>query len=373
METLELRPTLAEFSGTFQGRRVLVTGHTGFKGSWLCEWLLALGADITGLALPSPTTPALFDQLGIAGRVRDRRGDIRDLATVRATVESVRPEFVFHLAAQPLVRLSYAQPVETYATNIMGTVHMMEAVRMAGVKCSVVIVTTDKCYENTERAHSYREDEAMGGHDPYSSSKGAAEIVVSAYRRSYFSSPDSPVRLATARAGNVVGGGDWALDRIVPDCIRSLQRGEAIPVRNRHATRPWQHVLEPLGGYLWLAAKLAGSAEYATAFNFGPTPEANRHVGALVEEVLKHWPGRWEDRTDPKAVHEAAHLNLSIDKAWRVLGWRPVWDFSTTVAHTIAWYREVKDNSAAAAACTRRQIAAYTEQAHAEGVAWAQA
>ena len=251
------------FGNIYRGKRVLVTGHTGFKGSWLCEWLLALGADVTGLALPPPTSPALFDQLGLASRVKDRRGDIRDLATVRAAVEAARPDFVFHLAAQPLVRLSYAQPVETYATNIMGTVHIMEAVRLAGIACTVVVVTTDKCYENHERAHAYREDEPMGGHDPYSSSKGAVELVVSAYRRSYFSAPDSPVRLASARAGNVIGGGDWALDRIVPDCIRSLQRGEAIPVRNRHATRPWQHVLEPLSGYLWLAARLAGADKTA--------------------------------------------------------------------------------------------------------------
>ncbi len=359
------------FGGIFAGKRVLVTGHTGFKGSWLCEWLLALGADVTGLALPPPTSPALFDQLGLGGRVRDRRGDVRDLATVRAAVDAARPEFVFHLAAQPLVRLSYAQPVETYATNIMGTVHVLEAVRLAGLACSVVVVTTDKCYENTERAHAYREDEPMGGHDPYSSSKGATELVVSAYRRSYFSAPDSPVRLASARAGNVIGGGDWALDRIVPDCIRSLQRGEAIPVRNRHATRPWQHVLEPLGGYLWLAARLATDRKLATAFNFGPTPAATQPVGALVAEVLKHWPGQAEDRTDPKAVHEATLLSLAIDKAQRELGWKPVWEFAPTIAHTVAWYRAVASDPTAASALTRRQIAAYEADARTSKLTWA--
>jgi len=367
-------PVPRSFAGAFAGQRVLVTGHTGFKGSWLCEWLLALGADVTGLALPPPTSPALFDQLGLAQRMADRRGDIRDLGTVRAAVDAARPDFVFHLAAQPLVRLSYAQPVETYATNIMGTVHVMEAVRLAGLRCAVVIVTTDKCYENTERVHAYREDEPMGGHDPYSSSKGAAELVVSAYRRSYFSAPDSPVRLASARAGNVIGGGDWAADRIVPDCIRSLQRGEIIPVRNRHATRPWQHVLEPLGGYLWLAAQLAAAksaaGEPAGAFNFGPTPEANRPVAALVEEVLKHWPGRWEDRTDPQAVHEATLLNLSIEKAGRVLGWKPVWDFAATIAHTVEWYRTVAQDPARAAALTRRQIADYEAGARRLNLTW---
>jgi CDP-glucose 4,6-dehydratase len=373
MEGVVKAPTATSrvFGGTFAGKRVLVTGHTGFKGSWLCEWLLALGADVTGLALPPPTQPALFDQLGLAARVHDRRGDIRDLATVRAAVAAARPDFVFHLAAQPLVRLSYSQPVETYATNILGTVHVLEAVRLAGIACTVVVVTTDKCYENHERAHAYREDEPMGGHDPYSSSKGAAELVVSAYRRSFFSAPDSPVRLASARAGNVIGGGDWALDRIVPDCIRSLQRHEAIPVRNRHATRPWQHVLEPLGGYLWLAARLAADRKLATAFNFGPTPAATQPVATLVEEVLKHWPGRWEDRTEPKAVHEATLLSLAIDKAERELGWQPVWAFAPTIAHTIAWYRTVSGDAAAAAALTRRQIAGYEADARALKLNWA--
>ena len=359
------------FADIYSGKRVLVTGHTGFKGAWLSEWLLALGAEVTGLALSPPTDPSLFDQLGLAGRLTDRRGDIKDPKTVQAVVDAVRPEFIFHLAAQPLVRLSYEQPVETYATNIMGTVHLLESVRRASIQCSVVIVTTDKCYENTERGHAYREDEPMGGHDPYSSSKGATELVVSAYRRSYFSAPDSPVRLATARAGNVIGGGDWALDRIIPDCIRALQRGDAIPVRNRHATRPWQHVLEPLSGYLWLAAKLAGSLEYATAFNFGPHPEANRPVSALAEEVLRHWPGKWEDRTDPRAVHEAMLLNLSIEKAGKVLGWRPVWGFDETVARTVEWYRTVWTEPAHASDLTRRQIAAYAVAGRTLNLPWA--
>jgi CDP-glucose 4,6-dehydratase len=358
------------FGDIYRGKRVLVTGHTGFKGSWLCEWLLALGADVTGFALPPATTPALFDELGLSSRLKDRRGDIRDLAAVRAAVDAARPDFVFHLAAQPLVRLSYAQPVETYATNIMGTVHLLEAVRLAGIRCAVVVVTTDKCYENTERAHAYREDEPMGGHDPYSSSKGATELVVSAYRRSYFSAADSPVKLASARAGNVIGGGDWALDRIVPDCIRSLQRGEAIPVRNRHATRPWQHVLEPLSGYLWLAARLAVDRKHATAFNFGPTPAATQPVAKLVEEVLKLWPGKWEDRTDPKAVHEATLLSLAIDKAERELGWKPVWDFAATIVHTVVWYRAVSEDPATAATFARNQIVAYEADARRLNLNW---
>jgi len=248
------------FGNIYKGKRVLLTGHTGFKGAWLAEWLLQLGAELTGYSLPAPTTPALFEQLGHESRLNHVIGDIRDLVALRGVVDRVKPEFVFHLAAQPLVRLSYSQPVETYSTNVMGTVNVLEAVRLAGQRCAVVVVTTDKCYENREWVHSYREEDPMGGYDPYSSSKGAAELVVSAYRRSYFSAPDSLVRLASARAGNVIGGGDWALDRIVPDCIRSLASGATIPVRNKIATRPWQHVLEPLGGYLWLGALLANPA-----------------------------------------------------------------------------------------------------------------
>ena len=369
---------MSAFAGAFRGQRVLVTGHTGFKGSWLAEWLLGLGAEVTGLALPPPTQPALFDQLALAGRLHHVIGDIRDPAVVRRAVAEVRPAFVFHLAAQPLVRLSYEQPVETYATNVLGTAHVLDAVRLAARPCVVVSVTTDKCYENREWLHSYREEDPMGGYDPYSSSKGAAELVIAAYRRSFFSAPDSPVRLASARAGNVIGGGDWALDRIVPDCIRALQRGEAIPVRNKVATRPWQHVLEPLSGYLWLAARLAaappapGGAPLASAFNFGPALTSNRTVAELVQELLRHWPGRWEDRSDPRAVHEAKLLNLATDKAHHLLGWQPVWAFAETIAQTAAWYRQTGSDPASAAALTKRQIAAYTTEARTRGLAWAQ-
>jgi CDP-glucose 4,6-dehydratase len=368
------------FGDVYRGKRVLVTGHTGFKGSWLCEWLLALGAEVIGLALPPATTPALFYELGLAGRMQDHRGDIRDLAVVKASVEAAKPDFVFHLAAQPLVRLSYAQPVETYATNIMGTVHLLEAVRLACIRCAVVVVTTDKCYENAERVHAYREDEPMGGHDPYSSSKGATELVVSAYRRSFFSAPDSPVKLASARAGNVIGGGDWALDRIVPDCIRALQRGDPILVRNKVATRPWQHVLEPLSGYLWLGVCLANPAlapnrssveQLASAFNFGPAITSNRTVLCLVQEVLKHWPGQWVDRSDATAVHEAKLLNLATDKAYHFLGWMPATDFETATTLTVNWYRRVSETPDCAGELTREQLAEYTRAAQIAGLAWA--
>lgn len=365
------------FSEIYQGKKVLVTGHTGFKGSWLCEWLLQLGAHVSGLALPAPTTPALFDELRLAERLDHQIVDVRDLQAVRKRVDAVQPDFIFHLAAQPLVRLSYREPVETYATNIMGTVHLLEAVRLANRPCSVVCITTDKCYENREWLHGYREEDAMGGYDPYSSSKGAAELAIAAYRRSFFS--NSPVRVASARAGNVIGGGDWALDRIVPDCIRSLQQGRSIPVRNKTATRPWQHVLEPLSGYLTLGAELSrlrsdsprGEVQtLCSGFNFGPALSSNRTVAELVVELLKHWPGRWEDQSDPNQPHEAGLLNLAIDKAFHTLKWSPVWDFPETIRQTAAWYRQAGGQPSAAPALTREQISHYTADARKQGLAW---
>ena len=346
----------------YRGKRVLVTGHTGFKGSWLCEWLLALGADVYGFSKDIPTRPALYSQLHLARRIKmDMRGDIRDRAAVTAAVESVRPDFVFHLAAQPLVRLSYEQPVETFDTNVMGTVHVLEALRALKKTCSAVMITTDKCYENRETKRPYREDDPMGGYDPYSCSKGCDELVISSYRRSFFNSPDSPVWIASARAGNVIGGGDWAKDRIVPDCMLALDRGETIAVRNKTSTRPWQHVLEPLSGYLTLGAALAARQGYekiAGGFNFGPDPKANRTVKDLVVEILKHRKGGWVDKSDPKAVHEAGLLNLDIRKAKKILGWKPQWNFAETVEKTVEWYEAVRTGMKAGEV-TRRQIEAY--------------
>ena len=349
----------------YAGRKVLVTGHTGFKGSWLCEWLLALGAEVHGFALPPPTRPSLFSQLRLGKRIAtDIRGDVRDLAAVTAAMRRVKPDFVFHLAAQPLVRLSYEKPVETFDTNVMGTVHVLEAARrvfgkgQSGRRCSVVCITTDKCYENKETARPYKEDDPMGGYDPYSCSKGCDELVISSYRRSFFGSPDSPVWVASARAGNVIGGGDWALDRIVPDCMRFLDRGEAIPVRNKVSTRPWQHVLEPLGGYLTLGAALAKRERFDAVcggFNFGPDPKANRTVRELVEEILKWRKGAWVDKSDPNAVHEAGLLNLDIHKAKKVLGWTPRWNFEQTIEKVVEWYAGVSEG-ARPLDLTRRQI-----------------
>ena len=355
---------------SYRGKKVLVTGHTGFKGSWLCEWLLALGAEVHGYALEPPTRPSLFNQLKLAKRMASHTiGDVRDLDLLVRTMRRVKPDFVFHLAAQPLVRLSYEKPTETFDTNVMGTVNVLEAARRIGCngrtqfghQISVVCITTDKVYENNEKGRPFRETDPFGGHDPYSASKGACEIVISSYRRSFFGTPDSPVWVASARAGNVIGGGDWAKDRIVPDAMRALAKGEAIPVRNKVSTRPWQHVLEPLGGYLTLGAALAKRErfdEVCGGFNFGPDPKANRTVKELVEEMLKWRKGAWVDKSDPHAVHEAGLLNLDIRKARKVLGWKPRWDFKETVKNTVQWYAAVADGRNPLA-ITREQITAY--------------
>ena len=366
------------FGGQFANKKVWLSGHTGFKGSWLATWLLELGARVHGFALEPPTAPSLFEQLGLASQLEHEIGDVRDRSAVAKSILSVAPDYVFHLAAQPLVRLSYQEPVATYETNVMGTVHVLEALRSLPQPCAAVFVTTDKCYLNLGVSHAYREEDALGGHDPYSSSKAAAEIAIAAYRGSFFdSAANPPVKIVSARAGNVLGGGDWASDRIVPDAIRSLGHGEPIPIRNKNATRPWQHVLEPLSGYLWLAAVLAcpslrpqsAAAEFSSAFNFGPPLESNRTVQQLIEEVLKHWPGTWLDRHEPGAPHEAELLNLAIEKADRLLGWRPVWSFEQAVGATMQWYRSTAASNNAAQ-LTREQIGAYTEHARNLGMAW---
>jgi len=366
------------FHSTYFGRSVLLTGHTGFKGSWLAQWLLHCGAKLSGYALNPQPHETLYDQLGISGRlVADHRADLSDLAGLSAIVAEQKPDFIFHLAAQPLVRLSYEIPVETFTTNVLGTVHLLEAVRRSGHECSVVVITTDKCYENREWLHSYREEDAMGGHDPYSASKGAAEIAAASYRRSFFD-PGGKVAMATARAGNVIGGGDWALDRIVPDCIRAIRKGDPIPVRNKIATRPWQHVLEPLSGYLWLGAALHKSrltgypdnAPFRSSFNFGPRLTSNRSVAQLVETLISHTGGEWQDCSDPNAPHEASKLNLAIDKAFHLLQWQPVWDFEQTIARTAEWYLGEQNGTSPGDLCNR-QIEAYESAAQESGLLWA--
>lgn len=374
-----MRSLQSALAQAYQGQTVLVTGHTGFKGAWLCEWLLMLGARVVGIALPPNTQPALFEQLGLADRIEHHLLDIRDRERLTERVLATAPDYLFHLAAQPLVRHSYVEPVETYATNVMGTVHLLDALRLLdaryqadGRTCASVLVTTDKCYENREWLHGYREDDPLGGYDPYSSSKAAAELAIAAYRRSFFNpaDPRQPPRIgiASARAGNVIGGGDWALDRIVPDCIRHLQRGEAIPVRNPEATRPWQHVLEPLHGYLLLGARQREALQarhtvhlqtLCAAYNFGPGLEANQPVRNLVQEILKHWPGRWIDQSEPNAPHEAGRLNLAWDNAFHQLGWQPHWRFAESISRTVIWYREQPEHTDNARTLVGADIAAF--------------
>jgi CDP-glucose 4,6-dehydratase len=358
------------FKDSFYGKRVWLSGHTGFKGSWLCEWLLSLGAEVTGFALPADTSPSLFEQLNLSGRLTHEIGDIRNAKVVRDSICRANPAFVFHLAAQPLVRRSYIQPIETYETNTNGTLHVLEALRLLDQNCTAIFITTDKCYENREHGLPYKEEDHLGGRDPYSSSKAMAEIAIAAYRQSYFSRSDCPVRIASARAGNVIGGGDWAEDRIVPDSIRALENASPIQVRNPNATRPWQHVLEPLSGYLWHAARLSSEVSTERALNFGPAPDSNRSVKDLVIETLKHWPGTWIDSSNPSSVHEAKLLSLCIDKADQNIGWRPVWDFKTTIARTVEWYRSNHQNPSGGLSLLRAQIQSYCEDAQKSGLVW---
>ena len=329
----------------WNGKRVLLTGHTGFKGGWLSLWLQSLGAEVTGYALAAPTTPALFNEARVAQDMEHVIGDVRDLAAVRAVFDQARPEIVIHMAAQPLVRLSYQQPVETYATNVMGTVHVLEAARASKSVRAVVNVTTDKAYENQERSWGYREDEPMGGHDPYSNSKGCTELVTSAYRKSFMAS--AGIGLASARAGNVIGGGDWALDRLVPDVLRALEQNQPVEIRNPHAIRPWQHVLEPLSGYLQLAQTLYENGQQdAEGWNFGPRDEDAQPVQWIVESMCTAWGDGASWTMQPgDHPHEAHYLKLDISKARDRLHWTPRWTLSQALARIIAWHQAWRSGS----------------------------
>lgn len=322
----------------WHGKRVLLTGHTGFKGSWLSLWLQLMGAELRGLALEPPTTPSLFVEAKVAEGMISQIGDIRDYDTVLNAVAEFKPEIVIHMAAQPLVRYSYKNPIETYATNVMGTVHLFEAIRQTCTARVVVNVTTDKCYENKEWVWGYREEEPMGGFDPYSSSKGCSELVTSAYRRSY--SKETGVALASARAGNVIGGGDWAEDRLVPDILRAFENNQPAIIRNPYSTRPWQHVLEPLSGYLALAEKLWHEPEaYAEGWNFGPKDEDARPVGWIVERMAAKWGDASWHVDDGNHPHEANYLKLDTSKARQSLSWVPRWDLDTALNKIVTWHQ----------------------------------
>ncbi|MGD8352882.1 MAG: CDP-glucose 4,6-dehydratase [Pseudomonadota bacterium] len=364
------------FDEVYRNRKVLVTGHTGFKGSWLTCWLLDLGAEVVGYSLPAPTMPSNYEACSLGDRMTSITGDVRDLDHLTTVVNEHRPEFIFHLAAQPLVRLSYQEPVETYETNIMGVVNLFEAVRRSSSIRVVVNITSDKCYENREWVWGYRENDPMGGFDPYSSSKGCSELITAAYTRSFFPADlysDHGVAIASVRAGNVIGGGDWASERLIPDCIRALSANEKIRIRNPEAIRPWQHVLEPLSGYLWLASLLADEpARYGGAWNFGPETADTEPVRSVVDHIIRQWgEGAWEYTGAADAPHEANFLRLDCSKAWQRLGWAPVLSLAETLDRTVNWYRLFYDEKMDMFDRNIRDIGDYTKVASEKGQAWA--
>ena len=328
----------------WHGKRVFITGHTGFKGAWLSLWLGELGATVKGFSLPAPTNPNLFAVANVSLGMNSEIGDVRDFEHLYASIEEFRPEIVFHLAAQPLVRYSYRNPLETYSTNVMGTVHLLEAIRLVGGVKAVVNITSDKCYENREWIWAYRENEALGGYDPYSNSKGCAELVTSAYRNSFFNINDYShhgTALASARAGNVIGGGDWAEDRLVPDILQSFQNNRPVLLRNPHAIRPWQHVLEPLSGYLLVAQYLyLDGLAFAESWNFGPNHDDAKSVQYIGDKMVKLWNNgaSWKHDGDVHP-HEANYLRLDCSKAKSRLGWRACWDLSSTLERIVLWQK----------------------------------
>ncbi|MFZ2959392.1 MAG: CDP-glucose 4,6-dehydratase [Candidatus Ozemobacteraceae bacterium] len=339
------------FGNVYEGKTVFLTGHTGFKGSWLAFWLHSLGAHVIGFSLEPPTKPSLFETLGLSKKITHIIGDVRDLDALRTEMGRRQPEFVFHLAAQPLVRLSYEEPVETFNTNIMGTINVLEAVRKTSSVRSCLCITSDKCYENREWIWGYRENDPMGGYDPYSASKGCAELVTASYRNSFFNTKEygktHNTLVASARAGNVIGGGDWAADRLIPDIMKATDSGKKVILRNPLATRPWQHVLEPLSGYLMLGQKLLeGKNEFAQGWNFGPHLESNKAVESVVTQLKRSWDKiEFEVRQDPNSPHEAGLLHLDCSKANSILEWKPVWGFAKTLQITSQWYKEYYENN----------------------------
>jgi CDP-glucose 4,6-dehydratase len=344
----------------WRGKRVFLTGHTGFKGGWTAIWLKMWGAEVCGYALAPATDPSLFDLAKVGDGMRSIIADIRDFDRLKSAVADFKPDIAIHLAAQPLVRYSYDAPIETYATNVMGTVHLFEALRAAGSARVIVNVTSDKCYENREWIWGYRENEPMGGYDPYSSSKGCSELVTGTYQKSYFNKPNGTM-LASCRAGNVVGGGDWASDRLIPDIIRAYQKNKAVEIRNPASVRPWQHVLEPVRGYLLLAERLWQEGQtFVGGWNFGPDQDAARPVRDVVDMIGACWgePRNWKDCSDSNSPYEAKFLFLDIAKARIRLGWKPRWTLREALAATVAWY-QAADRGEDARKLTERQIGDY--------------
>jgi CDP-glucose 4,6-dehydratase len=345
----------------WKNKKVFITGHTGFKGGWLSLWLQSLGANVKGYSLVPPTQPSLFEVAGVAANMQSEIGDIRNLEQLVKSVVEFAPDIIFHMAAQPIVRLSYSDPVQTYTTNVTGTVHMLEAARQCKGLKAFISVTSDKCYENKEWEWGYRETEPMGGFDPYSSSKACAELVTSAYRNSFFSAQGSAA-IASARAGNVIGGGDWAMDRLIPDILKAFDRSEPVVARNPSSIRPWQHVLEPLSGYLLLAQYVYdhGTA-YAEAWNFGPSEEDAKPVNWILDEMIKSFGenASWKVDTEQNNPHEAHYLKLDCSKARYRLGWQPTWDLQQTISRIVNWHQAWKRGDDMHAYCLR-EIKEYT-------------
>lgn len=350
-------------SGFWKRKKVLVTGHTGFKGSWLSLWLQSLDSEVVGISLDPSTDPSLYHQADVSQGMISLRADIRELDKMKALFLEYQPEIVFHMAAQPLVRYSYREPVETYETNVMGTLHILEAMRICGTVRSAVMITTDKCYENREWEWGYRENEPMGGHDPYSSSKGCAELLIASYRDSYFSAQDDSkhqTAIASARAGNVIGGGDWAVDRLIPDIVRAFENSDSVRIRNPNSIRPWQHVLEPLAGYLELAERLfSEGSQWAEPWNFGPREEDAKPVEWIVGAMAKYWGGNvsWEIN-EGEHPHEANYLKLDCSKVHSRLRWRPKWDLAETLQKITVWHRAQSEGKKARVLC-QQQITEY--------------
>jgi CDP-glucose 4,6-dehydratase len=342
---MELMNMKKELAGAYRGSKVLLTGHTGFKGGWLALWLESLGAEVVGYGLEPPTKPSLFDEAKISSLIEDVRGDVLDQKHLLNVIEIHRPEFIFHLAAQPLVKRSYKDPKDTFNVNIMGTVNLLESIRESQIPTVCVCITSDKCYENKEWCYAYRENDPLGGFDPYSASKGAAEIVIASYRRSFFNSDSRSqnIAISSVRAGNIIGGGDWAEDRIVPDCIRSLSTGSPVRIRNPGAVRPWQFILDPLLGYLYLGQKMKNNpGSYAESWNFGPNYSNTINVQQLADRIILEWGhGHYElpSLEENDAHHEATMLMLDIAKTVTKLGWKPVYNIEETVQKTVAWYK----------------------------------
>ena len=361
---------MKQFGDVYRGKRVLVTGHTGFKGSWLSLWLKQLGAEVVGISLVPETHPNHWSLLGLESIVQHHELDIRHATEVASVFKATQPEVVFHLAAQPLVRRSYRDPLETWSTNVMGTANVLEACRQTSSVRAILAVTTDKCYENQERAWGYRETDRLGGHDPYSASKAGSELVAASYRRAFFHTDGAPL-LATARAGNVIGGGDWSEDRLIPDLVRTIATRQSLEIRSPNATRPWQHVLESLSGYLLLGQKLIeGDQNFDCAWNFGPERSGNLTVADVLNRLQIHWPEmQWHQSVVPQP-HEANLLYLDSAKAHNQLGWQPVWNLETTLEKTADWYRTFHNSQTT---ISTQQLAQYVEAAKEAQVGWVSA